>query len=158
MVIEIEAPTIDNDAIEESADCVACSSVTPRTRNTEQRRAVLRVVQSLAGTHPTAAEVYEAVRIQYPRMSLATVYRALHALVQQNAVCEMRIENVARYDAGPCPHHHVVCRRCGAVMDICAEKMPESLLSVLRALEDASGFSLDQHPIQVSGLCKACRS
>lgn len=157
MVIELEARTQDLDEAEYSSDTMACSSA-PRTRNTEQRKAVLSVVQSLAGQHPTAAEVYEVVRLHHPRMSLATVYRALHALVQQNAVCEMRIENVARYDAGPCPHHHVVCRRCGAVMDICAEKMPESVASLLRALEDVSGFALDQHPIQVSGVCKTCRS
>jgi|GEM_PF-440594 Fe2+ or Zn2+ uptake regulation protein len=128
-----------------------------RTRNTQQRKAVLEAVIALAGKHPTAAEVFDTVRVRHPRMSLATVYRALHALVRQNSVCEIRIENVARYDAGPCPHHHVVCRHCGAVLDVCAEAMPESLAKLLHELESTTGYRLDPHPIQMSGLCRACR-
>jgi Fe2+ or Zn2+ uptake regulation protein len=128
-----------------------------RTRNTQQRKAVLEAVRSLTGRHPTAAEVFEVVRLRQPRVSLATVYRALHALVQQNQVIEMRVENVARYDAGPCAHHHVVCRKCGTVVDVCAQVMPESLRAVLHALESASGFDLAPHPLQVSGLCPDCK-
>ncbi|GAB4466022.1 MAG: hypothetical protein OHK0029_37080 [Armatimonadaceae bacterium] len=150
----------ESDAEDEACAC-GCSerSTGPvrRTRNTQQRKAVLEAVRALAGQHPTAADVFDHLRVRHPRMSLATVYRALHALVQQNEVCEMRIENVARYDAGPCPHHHVVCRRCGAILDICAEAMPESVVTFLKALENVSGYSLDTHPIQVSGLCHACR-
>lgn len=128
-----------------------------RTRNTQQRKAVLEALRSLTGQHPTASEVFETVRLRHPKMSLATVYRSLHALVQQNQVIEMRVENVARYDAGPCAHHHVVCRRCGCVTDVCAEVLPEALFAFLRAFESASGYNLDQHPIQVSGLCPACK-
>lgn len=125
-----------------------------RTRNTQQRQAVLRAVRDLDGVHPTAADVFDRLRAEHPHMSLATVYRALHALVEQDAVTEMRVENVARYDAGPAPHHHVVCRRCGAVHDVCADAVPDTLL---RAFEEATGFRLDRHPLQMSGLCPACR-
>ncbi len=124
-----------------------------RTRNTQQRKAVLGAVHALNGQHPTAADVFAEVRQSYPNMSLATVYRALHALSEQQAITEMRVENVARYDAGPCFHHHVICRRCGAINDVCAEALPTAFL---RYLEKQSGFSLDRHPIQVSGLCPSC--
>jgi Fe2+ or Zn2+ uptake regulation protein len=134
----------------------ATTTTMRRTRNTQQRKAILRAVQTLAGKHPTAADVFVQVRTEYPHMSLATVYRALHALVEQNAVCEMRVENVALYDAGPCPHHHLVCRRCGRVTDVQAEAVPDSVLaSVLRTVEP-SGFVLDAHPIQFTGLCATC--
>ena len=129
-----------------------------RTRNTEQRKAVLRVVRSLSGQHPTAAEIYSAVRAEQPQMSLATVYRALHTLVEQNAVCEMRIENMARYDAGPCPHHHLVCRRCGSVTDVCAESLPPTALLTLQAQLQDTGFVLDPYPVQFMGICPACLS
>lgn len=131
---------------------------TRRTRNTQQRKAVLKAVQTLDGKHPTAMEVFERVRGEYPCMSLATVYRALHALVEQKALVEMRVENVARYDAGPCPHHHIVCRRCGTVRDVCVEVCPEALPpSALRVLQEVTGFALDTHPLQLSGLCPDCR-
>jgi Fe2+ or Zn2+ uptake regulation protein len=129
-----------------------------RTRNTGQRKAVLKAVQTLDGKHPTAMDVFEQVRSDYPCMSLATVYRALHALVEQKALVEMRVENVARYDAGPCPHHHVVCKRCGAVRDVCVEVCPEALpISTLHVLQEMTGFALDAHPLQLSGLCPQCQ-
>jgi Fur family ferric uptake transcriptional regulator len=135
---------------------------TKRTRNTIQRKAVQEAVHSLAGHHPTAAEVYAMVRIGYPQLSLATVYRALHALVEQRAITEMRVENVARYDVGmtenspeALPHHHLVCRVCGVVTDICASALPVDLL---RTVEEATeGFALDLHPIQFRGVCPRCR-
>lgn len=137
--------------------------VTKRTRNTIQRKAVQEAVHALAGHHPTAAEVYAAVRLGYPQLSLATVYRALHALVEQSAITEIRFENVARYDVGMAegspealPHHHVVCRLCGAVADVCVSALPAQSL---QAVEEATdGFLLDFHPIQFRGVCAECRT
>ena len=139
----------------EAAPIAPPASPLRRTRNTQQRKAVLGAVQTLAGQHPTAADVFARVREDYPNMSLATVYRAIHALVEQQAITEMRVENVARYDTAPCVHHHVVCRHCGAITDVCAGALPKAFL---RYLEKQSGFALDRHPIQVSGLCSQCGS
>lgn len=122
-----------------------------RTRNTVQRKAVLEAVRALPG-HPSAADVFARVRADYPSLSLATVYRALHALADQGELVEMQIENIARYDAGLRPHHHVVCRACGAVADVAAP-LPEQ---ALRSLEQVSGYTLDPHPVQFTGLCPAC--
>ena len=44
-------------------------------RHTAQRAAVLDYLESVK-THPTAEEVYRAVRRRQPRISLATVQRA----------------------------------------------------------------------------------
>lgn len=134
-----------------------------RTRNTIQRKAVQEAVHALAGQHPTAAEVYVAVRAGHPHLSLATVYRSLHALVAQQAITEIRIENVARYDVGmteslpeSLPHHHVICRVCGMVTDVRASALPPHLL---QGVEEATeGFALDFHPIQFRGVCAVCRT
>jgi Fe2+ or Zn2+ uptake regulation protein len=142
----------------------------PRTRNTTQRKAVLTAVRALAGRHPTAAEVFEAVRKDHPQMALATVYRALHALAAQRAVTEVRTDSVARYDiaAGNAgnldaaegvidggAHHHLVCRLCGGVTDIRPAVSPASLLTAIAA--EAGDFLLDTYPVQFSGVCPACR-
>src|SRR5687768_5194038 len=112
-----------------------------RTRNTAQRRAVLDAIHSLPG-HPTAADVFGCVRAAYPHLSLATVYRALHALVEQGSVVEMRIANVSRYDAGPFPHHHIVCSACGSVRDIPLPLPPAMLCDI----EQTSGYTIADHP------------
>jgi Fe2+ or Zn2+ uptake regulation protein len=102
--------------------------------------------------HPTAAEVFVRVRGQgHPNLSLATVYRALHALVQHGEIAETRIAHVARYDALLLPHHHVVCRVCGAVADVAAEALPPQITS---RLERESGFRLDTRAFfQFAGIC-----
>jgi Fur family ferric uptake transcriptional regulator/Fur family peroxide stress response transcriptional regulator len=125
-----------------------------RTRNTIQRKAILDVLRTTPG-HPTAADVFARVRAGgHPNLSLATVYRALHALVESGEIAEMRIDNVARYDGGPAPHHHVVCRICGSVADVPVTALPTT---VFRRLEQASGFRLDgHHVLQLSGVCPAC--
>jgi len=125
-----------------------------RTRNTGQRKAVLATLRSLGG-HPTAADVFAHVRARggYPHLSLATVYRALDALIEQGEVVEMRVAGVGRYDAGPLPHHHVVCRDCASVADV-PTLLPHD---VLNALGEASGYLVDpDHPIQFFGLCPVC--
>jgi Fe2+ or Zn2+ uptake regulation protein len=124
-----------------------------RTRNTQQRQAVLRAVAALNGCHPTAADVFEALRPQHPRMSLATVYRSLNALVAQGQLAEIRVENVTRYDAGETPHHHIVCRGCGSVVDVCTDVLPAA---ALRHLEECSGFRVEWNPVQFFGLCPRC--
>ena len=135
---------------------------TKRTRNTIQRKAVQEAIHALAGRHPTASEVYAWVRVGYPQLSLATVYRALHALVEQQAITEIRVDTVARYDVGmthhapqPSPHHPIVCRVCGSVADVCTSALP---LPFLQAVEEATeGFALDFFPIQFQGVCAPCR-
>ena len=126
-----------------------------RTRNTRQRRAILDAIRA-SGGHPTAAEVFACVRAQggYPRLSLATVYRALEALVEQGDILEMRVGGVGRYDGGVTPHHHVVCRTCGDVTDVPAALLPADLMA---DLERASGYRVDPgQPIQFLGLCSEC--
>src|SRR6185437_8016399 len=49
-------------------------------RYTRQRAAVLAYLRAAQG-HPTAEQVFAAVRQQLPNISLATVYKALEALV-----------------------------------------------------------------------------
>ncbi len=124
-----------------------------RTRNTFQRRAVLQAVRDRAGFHPTAGEVWAHVRETHPQLSLATVYRALHALVEQREIGETHGENGTRYDASPLPHHHVECRLCGTLADVAAPLPP----SVVRALRAASPFPLlDLDALRLTGVCASC--
>lgn len=127
---------------------------TSRTRNTVQRRAVLDAVHALGGTHPTAAEVFDTVRLHHPRLSLATVYRALDALTAQGIVATIRAENVTRFDGDTSPHHHILCTRCGAVADVCSEVVSPD---AERHLEECSGYRVEMRPVQFYGVCPGCR-
>jgi Fe2+ or Zn2+ uptake regulation protein len=51
-------------------------------------RAVLEVLR-VSQKHPTAFDVYEAVRLTRHRIGLATVYRILHQLTEQGLIKEL---------------------------------------------------------------------
>jgi Fur family peroxide stress response transcriptional regulator len=87
-------------------------------RCTPQR---LAVYENLSHTehHPTAEEVYQAVRALVPRISLATVYKALEALVASGVVTKLTAgDGSARYDARKDGHYHLRCLRSGSVQDL----------------------------------------
>jgi len=70
-------------------------------------------------SHPTAAEISEAVNRVDPRSSRATTYNNLRDLVQAGLVREVAVEGrAARYDAKGMRHHHFICDRCGNVEDM----------------------------------------
>ena len=88
-------------------------------RCTPQRLAVYDHL-SRARHHPTAEEVYRAVRSEIPKISLATVYKALEALVTIGVATKLTAgagETSARFDARCDQHYHFRCLRTGAVHD-----------------------------------------
>src|SRR3954471_847239 len=87
-------------------------------RCTPQRYAVMAFLME-HNSHPTAAEIFEAVNRVDPRSSRATTYNNLRDLVQAGLVREVAIEGrSARYDAKGIRHHHFICDRCGKVEDM----------------------------------------
>lgn len=119
-------------------------------------RAVLDTVRA-SHNHPTALEIYEAVRQSRPRIGLATIYRALHQLAAQGLIVELgRAEECSRYDARTNRHDHAVCTHCGALLDLPIEiTMPED---TLQAAARAVGMQLGSHEIRIYGTCAACQS
>lgn len=87
-------------------------------RCTPQRYAVMAFLTA-HGSHPTAAEIFEAVNRVDPRCSRATTYNNLRDLVQAGLVREVAVEGrAARFDATGEKHHHFICDRCGKVEDV----------------------------------------
>ena len=87
-------------------------------RCTPQRYAVMAFLME-QNSHPTAAEIFEAVNRMDPRSSRATTYNNLRDLVEAGLVREVAIEGrAARFDAKGMRHHHFICDRCGYVEDM----------------------------------------
>ncbi len=87
-------------------------------RCTPQRYSVMAFLLG-HNSHPTAAEVFEAVNRLDPRSSRATTYNNLRDLVEAGLVREVAVEGRgARFDAKGLLHHHFICDRCGAVEDL----------------------------------------
>jgi len=87
-------------------------------RCTPQRYAVMAFLMKHP-SHPTAAEIFEAVNRVDPRCSRATMYNNLRDLVQAGLVREVAVEGrAARFDAKGMRHHHFICDRCSVVEDM----------------------------------------
>lgn len=122
-------------------------------RFTEQRAAVFRYLVS-TDVHPTADEVYLAVREDLPAISLATVYKSLETLVGCGLAVKLTYaDHSARYDGNTDPHHHARCMACGRVLDIAGE-IPDADIEHLR--KEASGFTVTGYRLELSGYCSGC--
>lgn len=122
-------------------------------RVTSQRLLIHEALEGL-GHHVSAEEVFDTVGEALPNVSLPTVYAALDALEDAGLVRRVAAgRGRALYDAGGPEHHHVVCRRCGAVEDLDVE------VKLRPALEGASarGFAPEGAEVVVRGLCARCR-
>ena len=96
-------------------------------RFTSQRAAVFDYLCSV-DTHPTAEDVYAAVRTQIPKISLATVYKALEALVDCGLASKLDYaDGPARYDKRTDAHYHLRCVNTGQVRDLDVPYDPELL-------------------------------
>jgi Fur family peroxide stress response transcriptional regulator len=122
-------------------------------RFTEQRAAVFRYLSS-TDVHPSADEVFLAVRRNLPGISLATVYKSLETLVGCGLAVKLTYsDGSARYDGRTDPHNHARCVACGKVTDI-PGSIPEDQLRALRRQTD--GFFVTGYRLELSGYCPAC--
>ena len=119
-------------------------------------QAVLDIVGA-AENHPTALEIYEAVKQVRPRIGLASVYRILHHLVELEYIKEVgRGEECSRYDGNISRHDHAVCTTCGALLDVPVEiTVPEELLQTAAR---AAGIKLESHEVRLYGRCSSCQA
>jgi Fur family ferric uptake transcriptional regulator len=125
------------------------------TRMTRQRLAVLDALADTSG-FISARALHAKLEAQGQAVSLATVYRQLNALAQTDQVdmvapagAEATYRACHRFDH----HHHVVCRTCGAAVEVAADDVEAWAAAVARQ----AGFSQVRHTVEITGVCPACQ-
>ena len=122
-------------------------------RCTPQREAVYGYL-SAVHHHPTAGNVFLAVKRRQPRLSLGTVYNALELFVRSGLASKLTYGDAAsRYDIRIDVHSHARCLGCGRVDDV--EAIPASRW--LRAVRPRD-FAATGFRFEILGQCRACRS
>lgn len=122
-------------------------------RFTEQRAAVYRFLAS-TDKHPTADEVFLAVRSEVPVISLATVYKSLETLVGCGLAVKLTYgDGSARYDGRTDPHHHARCVQCSRIFDLPGH-LPREDLSALE--QGSDGFQVTGYRLELTGFCREC--
>ena len=116
-------------------------------RFTRQRSAVFDYLRSV-DSHPTAEQVYLAVRNELPNISLATVYKSLETLVDARLAAKISdADGPARYDCRSDAHYHLRCVETGQVRDL---PIPYDA-DLLNKLDPRVGETLRQLGFHVTG-------
>jgi Fe2+ or Zn2+ uptake regulation protein len=137
----------------DSTDRLVAAIRARKGRVTPQRRVILRHVQRLHG-HFTAERLLAEVEPDLPGVSLPTVYSTLDLLEDVGLVRRVvGLGGAEVYDSRPEPHHHLVCRSCGAVADLNAAGVDTE--GVLRSAA-RTGFHPDEATLVVLGTCAVC--
>jgi Fur family peroxide stress response transcriptional regulator len=122
-------------------------------RSTPQRLAIVQEVFSRR--HPSVAEVYEAVRRQFPTIGLATVYNTLRTMTEHGLVRELPFVNATRFDVNLTAHANLVCIRCGTIED--SEACNDLIQEIQRRVGVEANFTPQSQRIDVYGLCRSCK-
>ena len=121
-------------------------------RNTIQRQLVYNAVLN-SKNHPTADEIYSVIKESYPDISLATVYRNLNLLAQDNEIRKISMPDSAdRFDRTVMPHYHIKCTCCDRFEDIATEYQQHLDGTVTQD----TGYLVESHDIVFQGLCPEC--
>lgn len=128
-----------------------------RGRYSSGRRALVEALVA-SGRPITVREVVE----EHPSLSTSSVYRNLSVLEQAGVVRRLHAQpgDDAHFELAEeltHHHHHLVCDRCGAVIDYELPPAAERALGrAFDAIPAHVGFRPRAHHVQVLGLCDAC--
>ena len=121
---------------------------------TRQRKAVVEVVTQ-AHTRLSAADVFAQAQRVCPDLGLTTVYRTLEILEQMGVIRRVHLEDGCEgFAPATAEHgHHLICSRCQETIEFedC------NLASLLKRVSEQTGFTIEQHWLELVGVCPKCQ-
>lgn len=122
-------------------------------RVTAQRLAVAEVLVN-SRDHPTATDVYDRVRADFPHITISTVYNAINVLARTGLIQPLAFSEATRYDANRQSHANLVCAHCGTIRDAVDG---EGWIGRLREqVGSTEGFEVTSQRVDFYGVCPAC--
>ncbi|MCW2849864.1 MAG: zinc uptake regulator, Fur family [Marmoricola sp.] len=125
----------------------------PAVRPTRQRRAIATVLETFDDFR-SAQEIHALLTERGEHVGLSTVYRALQALADSGEIDSLRTEageSIYRR-CSTSHHHHLVCRSCGATVEIEGPAVEKWT----RAVATEHGYSDVSHTLEIFGTCASC--
>ena len=124
-------------------------------RLTHPRRAIISVLEN-AGIPLSPQTIHQRTMDANEEIGLVSVYRTLDLLTELGLVRRVHGHDDCQgyVLASPGHHHHLVCRSCGAAVEFSGK---EDFSVLIAQIEAESGYRVDEHLLQFSGLCPACQ-
>ena len=118
------------------------------------RMAIYKILLQYQG-HPSAEDIYKEVRKDHPNISLATVYKTLEMLADNDLISKVTpLHDIVRYDFNKYFHHHLVCIKCKDITDI----ESDSLNNLPLPKNIDKNFKVLNYQVQFDGICKNCQN
>ncbi len=124
-------------------------------KSTRQREIILDFFLS-SDKHPSIEELYRELRVTYPKIGYATVFRTLKLFAESGIAREIHFgDGQTRYEhiVDGEHHDHLVCTRCGKI----AEFENKTIEKLQAAVADSYGFLMESHKLELYGLCAKCK-
>ena len=122
-------------------------------RPTRQRRAISAAMETFEDFR-SAQEIHALLAERGEPVGLSTVYRTLQTLADAGEIDALRTEtgeSIYRRCSAT-HHHHLVCRSCGATVEVegpTVEKWTRSIAA-------AHGYRDVSHTLEIFGTCGSC--
>ncbi len=119
-------------------------------RETRQRDAIRQALAD-AGRPLSVSELFELAQSRVTGLGIATVYRNLKALQEEDVVAQVDLPGEPpRWELATAGHHHhFLCRTCNKLFEI--PDCPKGLNHLL-----PKGYTMDEHDILLRGQCDVC--
>lgn len=128
--------------------------MTGAVRSTKQRAAIAALLDNLEEFR-SAQDLHDELRRRGEGIGLTTVYRTLQSMAAAGQVDSLRTdtgESLYRRCSEQHHHHHLVCRQCGATVEVAGPEV-ETWAAETAA---AHGFTDVSHTIEIFGVCEKC--
>jgi len=116
---------------------------------TIQRTSILQSIDH-AG-HINIDDIYEDVKKQYPTLSLATIYKNIIMMQENNVIVEVPMNREkSKYELKKEEHMHLICEVCGEIQDTEMTTATKELLII-------ENFQVQSSQINLFGVCPKCQ-
>jgi len=123
---------------------------------TIQREVILETLYN-SDEHLTPEGLHHLIQEKQPdlKTGIATVYRTLALLEESNVVTSLSFgAQGKKYELGAKEHHdHLICTECGKITEFVDEEIERRQ----HAITDDLGFQMEDHSMQIYGICAECQ-
>ena len=117
---------------------------------TPQRMAIYNAVLNLKN-HPTAENIVDSIKSDYPSISVGTVYKVLNVFVEIGLLSKVKSEkDVMRYDAMLEHHHHLYCMGTDRIEDYKDAELDALVMEYFKK-KKIKNFKIEDFKLQISG-------
>lgn len=120
---------------------------------TPQRAAIYEAIVKL-NNHPTAENIIDYIKANYPNISVGTVYKVLDTLVENGFLKKVKTEkDIMRYDAFVTNHHHLYCAETDRIEDFEDDTLTKIITNYFQT-HKIKNFNIQDIKLQITGKFK----